>query len=68
VNIVSPGPIAGDHDDPEMAAHIESQKAKIPLGRLGRPEEIAATVALLAGEDGAFINGQLIQVNGGTQT
>jgi 3-oxoacyl-[acyl-carrier protein] reductase len=67
-NIISPGPIAGDHADPEMAAHIEAQKAKIPLGRLGRSEEIAAAVTLLASDDGAFINGQLIQVNGGTQT
>lgn len=67
-NIVSPGPIAGDHDDPEMAAHIEAQKAKIPLGRLGLNEEIAAAVSLLASDGGAFINGQMIQVNGGTQT
>lgn len=67
-NIVSPGPIAGDHDDPEMAAHIEAQKSKIPLGRLGRNEEIAAAVVLLASDEGAFINGQMIQVNGGTQT
>ena len=67
-NIVSPGPIAGDHADPEMAAHIEAQKSKIPLGRLGLNEEIGATVGLLASDEGAFINGQLIQVNGGTQT
>ena len=68
-NIVSPGPIAGEHaDDPEMAAHIEAQKSKIPLGRLGLPEEVAAAVSLLVSDEGAFINGQLIQVNGGTQT
>jgi 3-oxoacyl-[acyl-carrier protein] reductase len=68
-NIVSPGPIAGEHaDDPEMAAHIEAQKSKIPLGRLGLSREIAAAVGLLASDEGAFINGQLIQVNGGTQT
>ncbi len=68
-NIVSPGPIAGDHaDDPEMAAHIAAQKSKIPLGRLGLPKEVAATVALLASDEGGFINGQLVQVNGGTQT
>lgn len=68
-NIVSPGPIAGDHGgDPEMAAHIEAQKSKIPLGRLGLPEEVAAAVSLLVSDEGAFINGQLIQVNGGTQT
>jgi len=68
-NIISPGPIAGDHpDNPEMAAHIAAQESKIPVGRLGLPEEIAATVCLLTSDDGAFINGQLIQVNGGTQT
>lgn len=68
-NIISPGPIAGDHsNDPEMAAHIEAQKSKIPLGRLGLAEEIAAAVSLLASDRGAFINGQMIQVNGGTQT
>jgi 3-oxoacyl-[acyl-carrier protein] reductase len=68
-NIISPGPIAGEHaDDPDMAAHIEAQKAKIPLGRLGLNEEIAAAVGLLASDEGAFINGQMIQVNGGTQT
>lgn len=68
-NIISPGPIAGEHtDDPEMAAHIEAQKSKIPLRRLGLPGEIAAAVSLLASDEGAFINGQLIQVNGGTQT
>jgi len=68
-NIVSPGPIAGDHgNDPEMAAHIEAQKSKIPLGRLGLPEEVATTISLLVSDESAFINGQLIQVNGGTQT
>ncbi len=68
-NIISPGPISGEHaDNPEMAAHIEAQKSKIPLGRLGTNEEIAATVGLLASDEGAFINGQMIQVNGGTQT
>jgi 3-oxoacyl-[acyl-carrier protein] reductase len=68
-NIISPGPIAGDHsNDPEMQAHIDEQVTKIPMGRLGLSEEIAATVGLLASERGAFINGQLIQVNGGTQT
>lgn len=68
-NIISPGPIAGDHTgDPEMGAHIEAQKSKIPLGRLGTNEEIAAMAGLLASDEGAFINGQMIQVNGGTQT
>jgi len=71
-NCISPGPIRPDHDhahdDPAMTAHIRSQAARIPTGRLGEPGEVAAAVALLASDEGAFINGQLIQVNGGTQT
>ena len=67
-NIVSPGPIAGQHKDPAMAAHIADMAARIPVGRLGTNEEVAATCMLLTSEKGAFINGQLIQVNGGTET
>ncbi len=71
-NCVSPGPIRPDHDDAHedaaMTAHIRGQLGKIPAGRLGAPEEVAAAVALLASDEGAFINGQLIQVNGGAQT
>ena len=67
-NCVSPGPIRSEHDDPAMTAHIASMAARVPLGRLGEPDEVAAAVSLLASDQGAFINGQLIQVNGGTQT
>lgn len=67
-NIISPGPISGMHDDPEMAAHIKETAARVPLGRVGTPDEIAAMVRLLAGDGGAFVNGQLIQINGGAET
>jgi 3-oxoacyl-[acyl-carrier protein] reductase len=68
-NVISPGPIDTVHDDnPAMTAHVRGQVSKIPLGRLGKPEEIAAATAYLASEGGAFCNGQMIQVNGGTQT
>ncbi len=68
VNIVSPGPIASEHADRAMTEHIKAQAGRIPVGRLGTPEEVAAVVALLASERGAFINGQLLQVNGGAET
>lgn len=67
-NCISPGPIRSEHDDPAMTAHIQGQVAKIPAGRLGEPDEVAAAVSLLTSDAGAFINGQLVQVNGGTQT
>jgi 3-oxoacyl-[acyl-carrier protein] reductase len=67
-NIVSPGPIMGEAQDAAQAAHIAPMKARVPLGRLGTPDEVAAAVALLASDAGGFINGQMIQVNGGAET
>jgi len=67
-NMISPGPIASDHADPAMTAHIRSQVGRIPVGRLGLPSEVAAAVSLLTSDKGAFINGQMIQVNGGAET
>ena len=59
--------------DTEMYRHIEGyteeqyrrRQSQIPLGRAGRPEEVAAMVVLLAGEGGGFITGQIITVAGG---
>ncbi len=67
-NIISPGPIRPDEADPEMRAHIEGMVGRVPIGRLGEADEVAVMVGLLASEDGAFINGQLLQVNGGAET
>ena len=68
VNIVSPGPIMGEAQDAVQAAHITPMAARVPVGRLGTPDEVAAAVALLASDQGSFINGQMIQVNGGAET
>ena len=67
-NIVSPGPIMGEAQETRQAAHIATMQARVPLGRLGTPDEVAAAVALLASDQGGFINGQMIQVNGGAET
>ena len=65
VNCVSPGAVETDM----MAGFSAEDKAAIaeetPLGRLGRPEEIAAAVAFLASDDAAFITGQVLAPNGG---
>ena len=46
----------------------EELKKLIPVGRFGRPEEVAATVAFLVSEDAAYITGEVISVNGGLYT
>ena len=67
-NVISPGPIAGERNDPDMTAHIEEMASRVPIGRLGTGEEVAATCVLLASKNGSFINGQMIQINGGAET
>ncbi len=65
VNAVAPGFIdtAMTHGLP--ADVKETLQKQIPLGRLGRPEDIAAAVRFLASEDAAYITGHVLHVNGG---
>lgn len=64
-NVISPGPIRADGDDGRAP---EAVKSRVPAGRKGEAVEIAAAVAMLVSDLGAYTNGQLIQVNGGAQT
>lgn len=65
VNTVQPGPIDTEMN-PATGALADTQRAGTALGRYGKPEEIAATVAFLASEGAAFITGATIDVDGGT--
>ena len=69
VNAISPGPIAPDSEEKNASAQARAQTvARVPLGRMGKPVEVAAAARLLVSEAGAYINGQMIQVNGGAET
>jgi 3-oxoacyl-[acyl-carrier protein] reductase len=69
VNAISPGPIATEHpDNPGMEHHIQSMLSRVPLGRLGTPEEIAALTGFLCSGEGAYVSGQMIACNGAAQT
>lgn len=66
VNAVAPGPTATDLFMDGKSEEVIDHLAKLsPLERLGRPLDIAAAVAFLAGPDGAWINGQILRANGG---
>ncbi|MAH83421.1 MAG: 3-oxoacyl-ACP reductase [Rhodospirillaceae bacterium TMED8] len=67
-NIISPGPITGTHNNAATTAHIAETAKRVPIGRAGTEDEITGIVSLLASDKGAFINGQLLQVNGGAET
>lgn len=46
---------------------LEGMRAKVPMGRLGKPEEIASVVAFLCSEEASYVNGAIIEVSGGIQ-
>jgi 3-oxoacyl-[acyl-carrier protein] reductase len=66
VNSVAPGPTATPlFLDGKPAEVVERLAKAAPLERLGQPEDIAGAIAFLAGPDGAWVNGQVLRVNGG---
>jgi 3-oxoacyl-[acyl-carrier protein] reductase len=64
VNAVQPGPIDTDLN-PATGAHAEVMSRQTALGRYGRPEEVAAAVAFLAGPESTYITGATLNVDGG---
>jgi 3-oxoacyl-[acyl-carrier protein] reductase len=65
VNAIAPGDIDTEMTRAAGPDFIAATIEKTPLGRLGKPEEIAALVAFLASDEAAFITGQTIVIDGG---
>jgi NAD(P)-dependent dehydrogenase (short-subunit alcohol dehydrogenase family) len=70
VNVLTPGPtltpgLLGIPPAEQQAMFLESQAALVPLGRLGRPEEVAAVALFLASDAASFVNGAEFFVDGG---
>jgi 3-oxoacyl-[acyl-carrier protein] reductase len=65
VNAVAPGFIATEMVQKMPEKVLEDMKAKIPLGRLGDPADIANTLVWLASAEAAYVHGAVISVDGG---
>ena len=65
VNTVSPGFIDTDMTQTLTDEQKEGIFSQVPANRLGKPEEIASTVAFLASDAAAYVTGETIHVNGG---
>jgi 3-oxoacyl-[acyl-carrier protein] reductase len=67
VNAVCPGFVLTPILDTVPDAVKQKMIEKVPLGRLGRPEEIAAVYAFLGSDDSSYMNGAVLEVSGGIQ-
>ncbi len=70
VNALGPGPIdtpflRTGRSEAEWLAHVSEARKRVPMGRLGQPEEVAAVLDFLMSEHSSYITGQIIHPNGG---
>ena len=68
VNAIAPGPFEGKMMHETLEAFGDQIKSTIPLGRIGRPEDMAGATIYLASQAGAYLTGLTIRVDGGSTT
>jgi len=66
VNAIAPGFFESKMADQVIAQFIDDIKADCPLGRIGQPEDIVGALLYLSSRAGAYVNGVVIPVDGGT--
>jgi NAD(P)-dependent dehydrogenase (short-subunit alcohol dehydrogenase family) len=65
VNCIAPGFFASEMSDQYLPGYLDSQMPRVVLGRMGDPEELAATLVWLVSDAGGYVVGQTIAVDGG---
>ena len=65
INSIAPGFISTDMTEQNDAVNSEDLMNEIPLGRFGKPEEVAHLASFLCSEEASYITGQIIHINGG---
>ena len=65
-NIISPGTFPPDGEDVAKSDKYQTLLRNNPSGRLGHPSDIGGMIAYLCSDKGGFVNGQMLQINGGT--
>jgi 3-oxoacyl-[acyl-carrier protein] reductase len=65
VNCIAPGLVATDMGDRMIKFYGEGLVSSIPLGRAGRPEDVAKAALYLASDDASFVTGKILRVDGG---
>ena len=65
VNAIAPGFIKTDMNAHLSEADVSAFEEEIPLGRIGRPDEIAKAALFLASDEASYITGHVLNVNGG---
>lgn len=65
VNVIAPGLIETDMTSSLTDEQQQQLLQRVPMGRMGKPEDVAAAAVFLASEDAAYITGETLQINGG---
>jgi len=65
VNVIAPGSIDTDIIGKDTPSKRKERENQIPMGRVGKPEEIASVVSFLCSDDSSYITGAVLHVNGG---
>jgi NAD(P)-dependent dehydrogenase (short-subunit alcohol dehydrogenase family) len=65
VNALAPGFFTSEMTDQYPDGYLDAMQARLPMGRKGDPEELAAALVFLAGDAGGYVTGQTLAVDGG---